>query len=156
MVSNRLLCDMGCMRWIILKSLVGTNSEKTKRARFSFEQHTRPKPLLRFPFRSCQQPRGIDRRAKTRHIIVEIFNNQGSVMSTVNFSVPEDIKNAFNTVFEGQNKSAVIADLMRDAVEREQRRKQHCSAVDRILANRMNAPRFSEAQFKAAREKDRP
>ena len=34
-------------------------------------------------------------------------------MSTVNFSVPEDIKNAFNTVFEGQNKSAVIADLMR-------------------------------------------
>ena len=49
-------------------------------------------------------------------------------MSTVNFSVSEDIKNAFNTVFEGQNKSAVIADLMRDAVEREQRRKQpwHC------------------------------
>jgi hypothetical protein len=39
-------------------------------------------------------------------------------MSTVNFSVPEDIKNAFNEVFEGQNKSAVIADLMRDAVER--------------------------------------
>ena len=54
-------------------------------------------------------------------------------MSTVNFSVPEDVKNAFNTVFEGQNKSAVIADLMREAVEREQRRKQHCSAVDRIF-----------------------
>ena len=67
-------------------------------------------------------------------------------MSTVNFSVPEDIKNAFNTVFEGQNKSAVIADLMRDAVEREQRRKQHCSAVDR----------FSEAEFKVAREEGRP
>ena len=77
-------------------------------------------------------------------------------MSTVNFSVPEDIKNAFNTVFEGQNKSAVIADLMRDAVEREQRRQQHCSAVDRILANRLHAPRFSEAQFTAAREEGRP
>ena len=45
------------------------------------------------------------------------------------------VKIAFNTVFEGQNKSAVIADLMSDVVEREQRRKQHCSAVDRILAN---------------------
>ena len=76
-------------------------------------------------------------------------------MSTVNFSVPEDVKNAFNTVFEGQNKSAVIADLMRDAVEREQRRKQHCSAVDRILANRINATRFSEAEFNAARGEGR-
>jgi hypothetical protein len=90
------------------------------------------------------------------HNIVEIFNNQGVGMPTVNFSVPEDIKNAFNTVFEGQNKSAVIAELMRDAVEREQRRKQHCSAVDRILANRIDAPRFSEAEFRAAREEGRP
>ena len=83
-------------------------------------------------------------------------NNQGFITATVNFSVPEDIKNVFNTVFEGQNKSAVIADLMRDAVEREYRRKQHCSAVDRILANRVNAPRFSEAAFRAAREEGRP
>ena len=44
-------------------------------------------------------------------------------MSTVNFSVPEDVKNAFNTVFEDQNKSAVIADLMREAVEGDQRRR---------------------------------
>jgi metal-responsive CopG/Arc/MetJ family transcriptional regulator len=91
----------------------------------------------------------------THHNIVEIFNNQGFLMSTVNFSVPEDVKNAFNTVFEGQNKSAVIADLMREAVEREQRRQQHCSAVERILASRINAPRFSEAEFNAAREEAR-
>jgi len=76
-------------------------------------------------------------------------------MSTVNFSVPEDVKNAFNTVFEGQNKSAVIADLMREAVEREQRRQQHCSAVDCILANRINAPRFFEVEFNAARDEAR-
>ena len=77
-------------------------------------------------------------------------------MATVNFSVPEEVKDAFNTVFDGQNKSAVIADLMREAVEREQRRKRHCSAVDRILANRINAPRFSEPEFRAAREEGRP
>ncbi len=77
-------------------------------------------------------------------------------MATVTFSVPDDIKNAFNTVFEGQNKSAVIADLMRDAVAREQRRKLHCSSVERILANRVNAPRCSEAEFRTAREGGRP
>ena len=44
-------------------------------------------------------------------------------MSTVNFSVPEDVKNAFNTVFEDQNKSAVIADVIREAVEGDQRRR---------------------------------
>ncbi len=77
-------------------------------------------------------------------------------MSTVNFSVPEDIKNAFNITFEGQNKSAVIAELMREAIEREQRRKQHCSAVNRILANRLNAPRFSDIAIRTAREEGRP
>lgn len=77
-------------------------------------------------------------------------------MPTVNFSVPEDIKNAFNITFEGQNKSAVIADLMREAVEREQRRQKHGNAVDRILANRIHAPRITEAEFIAAREEGRP
>ena len=77
-------------------------------------------------------------------------------MPTVNFSVPDDVKDAFNTTFEGQNKSAVIADLMREAVERAQRRQQHVSAIDRILARRVNAPRITEAQFRAAREEGRP
>jgi hypothetical protein len=45
---------------------------------------------------------------------------------------------------------------MRDAVEREQRRQKHCNAVDRILANRIKAPHFSEAEFRAAREQGRP
>ena len=52
-------------------------------------------------------------------------------MPTVNFSVPEDVKLAFNTTFDGQNKSAVIAELMREAVERAQsrRRRMRSSAV---------------------------
>ena len=29
-------------------------------------------------------------------------------MATVNFSVPEDVKQAFNQAFEGKNKSAII------------------------------------------------
>jgi len=36
-------------------------------------------------------------------------------MATVNFSVPDDVKKAFNKAYAQQNKSAVIADLTRDA-----------------------------------------
>lgn len=77
-------------------------------------------------------------------------------MSTVNFSVPDDVKEAFNATFAGQNKSAVIADLMREAVQRAQARQQHISAIDRILARRAQAPHITEAQFQAARDEGRP
>ncbi len=77
-------------------------------------------------------------------------------MATVNFSVPDDVKAAFNATFEGQNKSAVIAGLMREAVERAQRHQQHIEAVDRILARCKFAPSITEEQFRAAREEGRP
>lgn len=54
-------------------------------------------------------------------------------MSTVNFSVPEDIKTAFNLTFEGQKKSAVIADLMREAVKPWSVRK--ANSATRMLIN---------------------
>lgn len=46
-------------------------------------------------------------------------------MSTVNFSVPEEVKRLFNETFEGQNKSAIIAGLMQEAVERAAREQRH-------------------------------
>lgn len=77
-------------------------------------------------------------------------------MSTVNFSVPEDVKTAFNITFEGQNKSAVIADLMREAVERAQSQQRNMDAFQRILARRKRAPSVTVAQLRAAREEGRP
>ena len=77
-------------------------------------------------------------------------------MSTVNFSVPEDVKDAFNATFEGQNKSAIIADLMREAVERAQQRRKSEAAYKRILRRRKHAPTITKAQFRAAREAGRP
>lgn len=77
-------------------------------------------------------------------------------MSTVNFSVPDDVKALFNATFEGQNKSAIIAELMREAVEREHQRRRKQQAYTRILARRENAPAFTEAQLRAAREEGRP
>ncbi|TXT41102.1 MAG: hypothetical protein FD135_561 [Comamonadaceae bacterium] len=77
-------------------------------------------------------------------------------MPTVNFSVPEDIKNAFNSTFEGQNKSAVIAELMREAVERAQSQQRSREAYLRIVSRRQSAPCITEAQLRTAREEGRP
>ena len=44
-------------------------------------------------------------------------------MATVNFSVPDDVKVAFDRAFGGQNKSAVVANLMRRAVREQQLQK---------------------------------
>ena len=81
-------------------------------------------------------------------------------MATINFSVPEDVKRAFHTAFAGQNKSAVIAALMREAVERRAREARHKATVEAILAEHAAGaparPRVTEAQFRQAREQGRP
>ncbi|MFZ4504189.1 MAG: hypothetical protein ACOYM1_09570 [Methylovulum sp.] len=77
-------------------------------------------------------------------------------MSTVNFSVPDDVKNAFNEAYKGQNKSAVIAELMREAVERAQRKQRSHDSIASILERRKHAPALTEEEFRAAREEGRP
>lgn len=77
-------------------------------------------------------------------------------MSTVNFSVPEDVKDAFNAAFAGQNKSAVIADLMREAVEKARQKQASQAAYLRILKRRKSAPVVTPAQLRAARMEGRP
>jgi hypothetical protein len=76
-------------------------------------------------------------------------------MATVNFSVPDDVKEAFNATFQGQNKSAVIAELMREAVERARRKQRSHEAIGRILARRDHAPVVSQDDLQMAREADR-
>lgn len=77
-------------------------------------------------------------------------------MATVNFSVPDDVKAAFNATFAKENKSAIIAGLMREAVERAQRQQRHRQAIEQILAAHGQAPEVSEAAFQAARDAGRP
>ena len=73
-------------------------------------------------------------------------------MSTMNFSVPDDVKNAFNEAYKGQNKSAVIADLMREAVDRAVSKQRHHEAVAKILALRAQMPPVSSEEVQAARD----
>lgn len=72
-------------------------------------------------------------------------------MATVNFSVPDDVRDAFNEAFAGRNKSAIIADLMRRAVEEERLRAQREAAADRL--RRRTRPRVSARAIQQARER---
>lgn len=73
-------------------------------------------------------------------------------MATVNFSVPEKVKDAFNRAFANKNKSAVIAELMMRAVEEKKQQKRSAQAIDRILARRAKEKPISEEEFRATRE----
>ena len=77
-------------------------------------------------------------------------------MATVNFSVPDEVKDAFNATFFDVNKSAVIADLMREAVERARRKQASDRAVDAILVRRRRAPMRSSRELARSRTSNRP
>lgn len=76
-------------------------------------------------------------------------------MATVNFSIPEEVKEAFNQAFDGQNKSAIIAELMRRAVEDAQRRRNRAAAIARLGARRKMRPVAQDAAIRKARETGR-
>jgi len=54
-------------------------------------------------------------------------------MATVNFSVPENIKKQFNQVFAHENKSQIIADLMKKAIEEHRLQQQRAHAINVLL-----------------------
>ena len=77
-------------------------------------------------------------------------------MATVNFSVPEAVKQKFNKVFAGKNKSRVIAELMMRAVEERALHKRRAKAMEGLLKLRGRKPNFNDAAIRAAREYGRP
>lgn len=77
-------------------------------------------------------------------------------MATVNFSVPEKIKQAFNRTFKSENKSAVLARLMRQAVDERQRQKRRALAVDALLRLRGRTRRATNEAIRRERRIGRP
>jgi metal-responsive CopG/Arc/MetJ family transcriptional regulator len=77
-------------------------------------------------------------------------------MATVNFSVPEDVKRTFNRAFAGANKSAVVAQLMRQAVEERRRQHRRRRAIERLLRLRRTMKPVAEVATRAARAQGRP
>lgn len=66
----------------------------------------------------------------------------------MNFSIPDDIKDRFNQVFQGQNKSAVVAELMLEAIDRAKQDQESRDAIGRILARRKHAPFVTDAEVR--------
>ena len=88
--------------------------------------------------------------------LVESFNNGRPSMATVNFSVPDEVKAEFDRVFGGQNKSAIIADLMRKAVSDARRRKEREQIFRKLTQRRTERPALSDPEIRASRTQGRP
>jgi len=73
-------------------------------------------------------------------------------MATVNYSVPDDVKRVFNETFRGRNKSALIARLMLQAVEEEQRATRRAQAIESLLSRRSERTPLTSAAVEAARD----
>ena len=78
-------------------------------------------------------------------------------MATMNFSIPDDIKDDFNRAFARENKSALVANLLRDAVAKAERKQQSDAAIARILARLAHGRTpVSDEEIRRAREEGRP
>ena len=72
-------------------------------------------------------------------------------MATVNFSVPEDVKRAFDKTFKNRNKSAVIAELMRRAVAEAHRDQRRAELFRALTERRKLRPKASDRKTERAR-----
>ena len=73
-------------------------------------------------------------------------------MGTMNFSIPDDLKDKFNEVFKDENKSAVVADLMRRAVEEHERAAQRIAAIAAARELRKSMPAISQDEIRSLRD----
>lgn len=77
-------------------------------------------------------------------------------MATVNFSIPDEIKEAFQETFANENRSAIIARLMKEAVEDRKRQERQAAAIDALLDLRRKQRPASDKEIAGARRAGRP
>lgn len=78
-------------------------------------------------------------------------------MGTMNFSIPDDVKDKFNEIFKDENKSAIVTRALVREIVAEERRRSSESFLDRIRANlARNTRTYTEAEIRKAREDGRP
>jgi len=77
-------------------------------------------------------------------------------MATVNFSVPDDVKMEFDKAFGEQNKSSIIADLMRRAVRERKLHLRRERLFRQFRVARTSRPTFTSEEVRKARSVERP
>ena len=73
-------------------------------------------------------------------------------MATINFSVPENIRQEFNELFEKENKSAILTRLMQQAIEEKKQQQRRQLAIDKILQLRNTQGPVSADEISQAKE----
>jgi hypothetical protein len=76
-------------------------------------------------------------------------------MATVNFSVPDEVKAAFDKAFGDQNKSSIIAELMRRAVRERELQNRRKRLFRQISNARDGRPAFTSEEIRSARATER-
>ncbi len=76
-------------------------------------------------------------------------------MATVNFSIPEDVRNRFNRAFEGRNKSQIVVELLLRAIAEEAINKKRIKAIDALLRRRAQRPVVAVKEVRKARQAGR-
>lgn len=76
-------------------------------------------------------------------------------MATMNFSIPEDVKREFQETFARQNKSALLTELVREAIARQRRHERRQWAVDRILELRRTSVPTTDEEIARLRQEAR-
>jgi hypothetical protein len=77
-------------------------------------------------------------------------------MATVNFSVPDEVKAEFDKAFGDQNKSSIIAELMRRAVRERQLQIRRERLFRQLSSARVNRPSFTNEEVRGPRAPPRP
>jgi metal-responsive CopG/Arc/MetJ family transcriptional regulator len=77
-------------------------------------------------------------------------------MATVNFSVPDEVKEEFDKAFGGQNKSSIIAELMRRAVRERQLKIRRERLFRQLSSARASRPSVSSKEIRRTRAAERP
>ena len=73
-------------------------------------------------------------------------------MGTMTFSIPDDVSEAFEKAFDGQNTNVILTRLMRDAVAAQDRLAARPAAVAAADALRGSMPRIGQDEVRKLRE----
>ena len=73
-------------------------------------------------------------------------------MATVNFSIPEDVRDRFNRAVEGRNKSQSVVELLLRAIAEEAINNQRIKAIDALLPRRAQRPVIALKEVRKARQ----
>lgn len=76
-------------------------------------------------------------------------------MGTMNFSVPDKVKEEFNEYFAGENKSAILTKLIEEAINEKKKQARRAKAIDAILEFRKTAKPISDEEIYRIRQEIR-